>query len=155
MSCQITLTHAAPVCTAVISGDMTALELSRFVPAACGEVWNYFKSVGLPQPGRHVAVYHNARGTVEAGAEVAGPFEGNERVRCSELPSGRVATATHHGPYGRISETHTAIREWCRVEGLKLSGICWEIYGHWQAEWNEDPSKIQTDVFYLLQEEAS
>jgi hypothetical protein len=24
------------------------------------------------------------------------------------------------------------------------------IYGHWQPEWNADPSRIRTDVFYLV-----
>jgi hypothetical protein len=31
-----------------------------------------------------------------------------------------------------------------------LAGPNWEVYGHWQDEWNSDPSKIRTDVFYLL-----
>jgi hypothetical protein len=25
-----------------------------------------------------------------------------------------------------------------------------EIKGHWQDAWNNDPSQIRTDVFYLL-----
>jgi hypothetical protein len=24
------------------------------------------------------------------------------------------------------------------------------VYGHWKDEWNSDPTKIITDVFYLL-----
>jgi hypothetical protein len=24
------------------------------------------------------------------------------------------------------------------------------VYGHWQEVWNSDPTKIRTDVFYLL-----
>src|SRR4030095_215394 len=31
-----------------------------------------------------------------------------------------------------------------------LTGISWAIYGHWDERWNADPSKIRTDVFYLL-----
>jgi hypothetical protein len=31
-----------------------------------------------------------------------------------------------------------------------LAGPNWEIYGHWKDEWNNDPSKICTEVFYLL-----
>lgn len=26
----------------------------------------------------------------------------------------------------------------------------WEVYGHWQDRWRDDPSQIRTDVFYLL-----
>jgi hypothetical protein len=31
-----------------------------------------------------------------------------------------------------------------------LAGPNWEIYGHWIDEWNSDPTKICTDVFYLI-----
>jgi hypothetical protein len=31
-----------------------------------------------------------------------------------------------------------------------LAGPNWEVYGHWKDEWNSDPSKICTDVFYLV-----
>jgi hypothetical protein len=24
------------------------------------------------------------------------------------------------------------------------------LYGHWQREWNADPSRVRTDVYYLL-----
>ena len=36
------------------------------------------------------------------------------------------------------------------IHGLVRVGPSWEIYGHWRDEWNRDPSKIRTDVFYLL-----
>jgi hypothetical protein len=35
-----------------------------------------------------------------------------------------------------------------------LAGPNWEIYGHWLDEWNNDPAKIRTDVFYLLQPDS-
>jgi len=31
-----------------------------------------------------------------------------------------------------------------------FAGPNWEIYGHWQSEWNTNPSQIRTDVYYLL-----
>ena len=39
------------------------------------------------------------------------------------------------------------VKRRCR---LALAGPNWEIYGHWVDEWNRDPSKIRTDVFYLI-----
>jgi effector-binding domain-containing protein len=97
-----------------------------------------------------VAVYLDGEGNVEAGAEVTEPFTGNDRVHCSQLPAGRVATTTHYGPYGRLGEAHTAIRTWCAEHGQALTPVSWEIYGHWEESWNADASKIRTDVFYLL-----
>ena len=154
MPYQIELTDSKPITTAVIRDRVAAQQLAQFVPAACGEVWSFFRSAGLQRPGRHLALYLED-GFVEVGAEVSEPFAGNERIYCSQLPGGLVATTVHFGPYGRLRDAHTAIREWCASHGQRLSGTCWEIYGHWQQSWDADPSKIRTDVFHLLQSNGS
>jgi len=153
--CPITLTNSEATPLAVVRGRMAPKELSKFVPAACGEVWSFIRSAGLPRPGRHVAVYLDANGTVEVGAEVSAPFTSNDRVQCSQLPVGQVATTTHFGPYPGLSAAHAAIRQWCAGHGHRLAGVSWEIYGHWDNAWNTDPSRIRTDVFYLLQNPAA
>src|SRR6266498_1097643 len=112
MRYQIKLTHSEAITTAVIRNRVPAKDLARFVPAACGEVWSFIRSAGLPRPGRHLALYLDAQGSVEVGAEVSEPFAGNDRVHCSQLPAGQVGTATHFGPYARLSEAHTAIGAW-------------------------------------------
>lgn len=150
MSYAIELTHSEPIHTAVIRGCVRPEELAKFVPAACGEVWSFARSAGLPRPGRHLALYLDAKGSVEVGAEVSEPFAGNGRVHCSKLPSGWVATTVHLGPYGQLRNAHAAIHDWCAQQKHKLSGVSWELYGHWQESWNTDPSKIRTDIFYLL-----
>ena len=151
MTYEIKLTNTEAIPTAVIRSRVPASELSKFVPAACGEVWSFIRSAGLPRPGRHVALYLDG-GAVEVGAEVSEPFVGNERVRYSQLPAGRVATTTHFGPYARLGEAHAGIRQWCAEQGHRRSSVCWEIYGHWDESWNKDPSKIRTDVFHLLED---
>jgi effector-binding domain-containing protein len=138
-----------PIITGVIRSQVPRHELARFVPAACGEVWSFFRSAGLRKPGRHVALYL-PDGFVEVGVEVFEPFTGNQRVVCSQLPGGVVEATTHFGPYQRLGDAHAAVREWCQHEGRALNGVCWEIYGHWEESWNSDPSKIRTDVFHLL-----
>ena len=150
MQFQIECQEVRPIPTAVIRDQVRPRDLARFVPAACGEVWSFARAAGLPKPGRNVALYLGTDGTVEAGAEVTVPFEGNGRVLRSELPAGRVATTTLFGPYSRLGEAHAAVREWCAEHGHSLSGVCWEIYGHWDEAWNADPTKIRTDVFHLI-----
>lgn len=152
---HITLMNCEAIQTAVVRSRVPTKELSKFVPAACGEVWSFIRSAGLPRPGRHVALYLDATGSVEVGAEVSAPFVGNDRVQCSQLPAGQVVTATHFGPYARLAETHAAIRQWCADHGHALTGVCWEIYGHWNESWNVDPTQIRTDVFYRLQPPAA
>jgi effector-binding domain-containing protein len=83
---------------------------------------------------------------VECGVEVFQTFTGNDRVVCSKLPDGFVATAVHWGPYHRLGEAHDAIRKWCTEHGHGPAGPAWEVYGHWE----DDPAKLRTDVFYLL-----
>ena len=150
MRFQIKLVNSPSIHTAVIRGRVLSNELSKFVPAACGEVWSFIRSAGLPRPGRHVALYLDEQGSVEVGAEVWEPFAGNDRVHCSQLPAGRMVTAIHFGPYSRLGEVHSAIRAWCTERNHQLSRISWEVYGHWDESWNSDPSKIRTDVFHLL-----
>src|SRR5205809_7028135 len=129
MRYQIELAHSKPITTAVVRSRVPGKELAQFVPAACGEVWSFIRCAGLPRPGRHLALYLDAQGSVEVGAEVSEAFAGNERVHCSQLPAGRVVTTVHFVPYGRRSDEHAAIREWCARHGHRSSGVSWELYG--------------------------
>lgn len=129
-------------------------ELPRVVPAACGKVWNVIKARQITGAGRHVALYLDDQINLEVGVELDVPFVGDGDVVPSVLPQGTAATAVHMGPYDRLHGAHQAIRDWCAAQGHALAGPSWEIYGHWLDEWNRDPSKIRTDVFYLLKAKA-
>jgi hypothetical protein len=135
---------------AVVRRRAASHELARVVSDACGTVWNVIRSQRVSGAGRHVAVYLDGQINLEVGVELDGPFSGYREVVASAIPPGLVATTTHFGPYGRLHEAHEAIRRWCAHNGHTLAGLNWEIYGHWEDEWNGDPSKICTDVFYLL-----
>jgi effector-binding domain-containing protein len=69
----------------------------------------------------------------------------------SEIPRGIAATTTHFGPYGQLNLAHQAIKDWSTANGYKPTGVNWEIYGHWDQAWNNNPSLIRTDVFYLVE----
>lgn len=125
-------------------------DLPKVVPAACGTVWNVVRSHPIPGAGRHVAVYLDDRINLEVGVELDAPFAGSGEVVGSSTPAGPVVTTTHYGPYHMLHGAHEAIRQWCAANGHEFAGPSWEIYGHWKDEWNNDPSKIVTDVYYLL-----
>jgi effector-binding domain-containing protein len=147
MEYQVHMRYVAPQLTAVVRLRARQPELATVIPAACGEVWAFARSAGLPRPGRHLALYLDCEMNIECGAEVFQPFAGNGRVVCSSTPAGLVATAAHLGPYARLGEAHAAIHRWCAENGHTLAGPSWEVYGHW----DDDPAKLRTDVFYLLQ----
>ena len=135
---------------AVVRRRAASHELSKVVPAACGTVWNVIRSQQVAGAGRHVAVYLDCQINLEVGVELDGPFAGHGEVVISATPPGLVATTTHYGPYHLLGDAHESIRQWCAAKGHVLAGPNWEVYGHWKDEWNSDPSKICTEVFYLL-----
>ena len=150
MEYDIRLEHVGSHPLAVVRRRASTPELSRVVPDACGAVWNVVRSQQLTGAGRHVAVYLDCQINLEVGVEFDAPFAGYDEVIGSATPAGLVATTTHYGPYGLLHEAHEAIRLWCGNNGYTFAGPSWEIYGHWEDEWNSDPTKIRTDVFYLL-----
>ncbi len=138
---------------AVIRRQATASELARLVPECCGLVWNAVRTQQA-QAGRHIAIYWDGSIRLEVGVELYGPFAEDGEVVRSATPAGPVASTTHFGPYGGLGAAHEAVHRWCRANNQRLAGPKWEIYGHWQREWNADPSQIRTDVYYLLSEET-
>jgi len=136
---------------AVIRRQARPSDLSRVIPECCGLVWKAVRAQKTPA-GRHVALYWDFESTIrlEVGVELLGPFAEEGDIVRSATPSGMVASATHFGPYGGLSAAHDAIHEWCKSNNQRVAGPSWEIYGHWLDEWNADPSRIRTDVFYLL-----
>jgi effector-binding domain-containing protein len=135
---------------AVVRRRASVHQLSQVVPDACGTVWGVVCAQHVSGAGRHVAVYLDDQINLEVGVELAAPFANHSEVVGSATPAGLVATTTHFGPYGQLHQAHEAIRLWCRNNSHTLAGPNWEIYGHWKDEWNNDPTKICTDVFYLL-----
>jgi effector-binding domain-containing protein len=134
---------------AVIRRQASASELARVVPECCGLVWDTVRAQQA-RAGRHVALYWDGSIRLEVGVELYGPFADQGDVVRSATPGGVVALTTHFGPYGGLGAAHHAIRQWCDAHNHRLAGPSWEIYGHWQSEWNADPSKMRTDVCYLL-----
>jgi effector-binding domain-containing protein len=147
---MITIQQVSRIATAVIRRRVTRADLPRVVPQGCGLVWEALRAQGL-KGGHNVALYRDAGAIVEAGVELVTPFTPSGEVVLSELPGGTTARTSHFGPYQDLGAAHTAVQQWCRANGYPLGAVCWEVYGHWRTEWDEDPSKIRTDVFYQIE----
>jgi effector-binding domain-containing protein len=150
MSYDIRIEQQTGIPLAVVRRRAQRHEFSKVVPEACGLVWNELKSRKVTGAGRHVAIYFDDQVNLEIGVELETPLSGDGEVVASTTPAGAIATTTHFGPYGGLGQAHEAIQRWCRANGYALAGPCWELYGHWLPEWNQNASLIRTDVFYLL-----
>jgi effector-binding domain-containing protein len=134
---------------AVIRRQVSPAQLSKVVPESCGTVWRVLKAQGL-QGGRNVALYWDNVIKVEVGVEFGGSFAEQDGVTRSTTPSGLVAVVGHFGPYGTLGSAHGAIHTWLRSNNHRKLGPRWEIYGHWQSAWDANPSRIFTEVCYLV-----
>jgi effector-binding domain-containing protein len=148
---SVRVERVAGIPLAVIKRRVAQSDLPRVVPQCCGLVWNVLRAQQA-RGGRHVALYWDDAISLDVGAELLGPFNESDGVVRSATPAGVVAWATHLGPYGQLGRAHDAIRQWRKAAGREFAGPSWEIYGHWLPEWDADPSRIRTDIYYLLQE---
>ena len=106
----------------------------------------FLRDNDLRTDGHNVMLYKDDVPNVEVGVQVTRPSVAAGRVVPSRLPGGRVARTVHRGPYDRLDEPHSAVREWCAARGLAFAGPRWEIYG----DWRDDPAQLETEVCYLL-----
>jgi effector-binding domain-containing protein len=150
MPYNIHLQHLPSHPIAVMRRKASLPELPKVIPATCGQVWNAIKAQHITGAGRHIAVYLDDEMNLEVGVELEGPIHAQDPLIASATPAGQVATTVHFGPYQRLPEAHRAIRQWCGNNGHALAGPNWELYGHWIDAWNNDPSQIRTDIYYLL-----
>jgi effector-binding domain-containing protein len=147
---RVEIAQQPAVSLAVVRRQVHVSELAQVVPECCGLVWQAVKAQKVPA-GRHVAVYWDDSIRLEVGVELLGPFVDDGEVVNSATPAGAVATLTHLGPYDGLGRAHEALRGWCQAHGHRPAGPAWEVYGHWQRAWDDDPSRIRTDVFVLLE----
>ena len=145
----ITLESRAGTLVAVVRRLVRPTELSRAVRDGCGTVWAGLKAQGL-RGGRNIAIYWDDDIRLEAGVEMPEGFAEQEGIVRSSTPAGLVVVVRHLGPYGTLSVAHLAIHGWCEANQHRPLGPRWEIYGHWKAAWDTDPSSIETEVAYLV-----
>jgi effector-binding domain-containing protein len=149
MPYDVKLDHHAGLPLAVVRRRAPASELASVVPQGCGVVWAFVRAHSL-RAGRNVALYWDSAINLEVGVELSGAFDEQGEVVRSATPAGLTASAVHFGPYNQLGAAHKAIRDWCNARNHRLLGPNWEVYGHWQPQWDSDPSRIRTDVFYQV-----
>jgi effector-binding domain-containing protein len=144
----VDLVDVQAITTAVVPATIPLEQVSDRVLVLFDEVYEFLPRSGITHSGLNIILYRNQSADLEAGVQVDSPFQGSGQVICSALPAGRAAHAVHYGEYSKLGEVHRAIRDWCRERELAISGVNWEVYGHW----HDIPPMLRTDVYYLLEE---
>jgi hypothetical protein len=123
---------------AIVRGLATRANL----PARIRELFDQFYAGFKGKGGLNVVLYgDSAAGGFEIACGVQVEQGGN-----GSTPRGDVATTVYLGPYDQMKPAHVAIHTWARENGRQFAGPSWEVYGHW----SDDPTKLRTDIFYLL-----
>ena len=87
--------------------------------------------------------------TLEAGLPVAVAAAGDGEIEATELAGGPAAVAIHVGPYDTLGDTHAAVEQWIRAQGLQAAGAPWETYLTDPGE-VPDPAQWRTEVVVPL-----
>jgi hypothetical protein len=48
-----------------------------------------------------------------------------------------------------LTGAHRTVRGWCAEHGHALTGVRWEVYGHWLED--QDPALFETEVYWQLE----
>ena len=142
--------QARPV--AVARARLRPRDIPRRFRAELDKVWKFLSHYpSFRAQDRNIFLYHHDADesgaiTVDFGVEVARPFGTGGEVFCANTPSGEAAFTIHRGPYAGLRAGHEAVRNWMAQNGLEDGGISWEVYD----DWNDDPRKLETEIFYLL-----
>lgn len=143
--------EAAP--TAVVAETTTWKQFPTVWPRLLDEVYAFVRGChelaagdGQAERWKNVMLFKDDVPSVEIGVLAPVRFTPAGRVIASQLPGGRVAVAVHHGDYEALSRTHSIVRYFAAANGLGLTAVRWEVYGHWR----DDPRERETEVYYLL-----
>jgi effector-binding domain-containing protein len=140
---------ASPRVLAAISATTTPQGLGADIVRLLDVVWPVLREQGV-RTDHNVVVYRGGAGgtlTVDVGVETLTSFEDRGEVRHVLTPSGEVATTAHFGEYSDMGLAYAALERWCADHSRSPAGVNWEVYG----DWEEDPAKRRTDVYFLLE----
>jgi effector-binding domain-containing protein len=137
-----------PRTLAAVRAVTTPQRLSADIIRLLDQVWPLLRRQGV-RTGHNVVIYRTGTGgelIIDAGVEVPEGFTASGEVRPVDTPAGEAAATTHYGEYSDLSAAYAALERWCATSSRPPSGTSWEVYG----DWDDDPARRRTDVYFLL-----
>ena len=149
MPYEVRVEQAGPRVLAAVRAVTTPGQLSTDIIRLLDQVWPVLREQGA-RTEHNVVIYRSGEAgeiTIDAGVEVFGDFAERGAVRRVTTPAGEVATVAHYGDYSAMGGAYAALDQWCAANGRREAGVTWEVYG----DWDDDPAKVRTDIYFLLQ----
>jgi len=132
--------------------EVTPTELQTLFAECFPKLFGYAMEEGLAIAGNPMARYVKVglgSWTVDSVLPLSAPAEGEGEMAAGHLHGGKVATATHSGPYEKLPETYVIIEKWVKENGHTSLGGNWEWYVTDPGE-HPDPEDWKTEVFWPL-----
>ena len=128
-------------------------ELPQALGQAFGQIEQYLQEIGEQPAGAAFVAYYNMDMEalqVEIGMPVARVLPGKGEIQATQMPSGKLATCMHIGPYEEIGGAYDALGAYLRDAGVQPSGVSYEIYLN-------DPTctpaqELRTQILFPLRE---
>jgi|LGVF01.1.fsa_nt_gb effector-binding domain-containing protein len=104
------------------------------------EVWQFAVERGIQIEGPPIFVFHemtdaaaktaDAKGNadIEVAVPVSGKVDGTDKIKCYEMPGGKMAKTIHRGPYQELEFTYEKLLAWLEQSGKRLVGRAREVY---------------------------
>lgn len=141
------LSHAA-----VVRDTVRMDELGPFYDRAFNSVLEALSAQGLDPSGAAFAHYLSIPGEtvdLEVGFETPGPITAHGDVRPTELPAGKVATASYFGAYDGLNEAWPEFAQWIVTQGQEPTEHMLEVYAT-KPTGETDPATLETDLIWYL-----
>lgn len=125
----VNLERVQPRQLAAIRATAAQSRLGGAIIAELDKIWPFLRAQGA-RTGHNVVIYY-----------------GGEPQALQIAVGVEVATVAHFGDYADMGGAYQALDQWCAGNERTRTGVSWEVYG----DWEDDPARRRTDIFFLLQ----
>ena len=151
MSYKCEITEQSAQATLSIRTTTTMQDLAQVVGNSYCAIAGYLEEIGVEPVGPPFAIYNNEDMEaldIEVGFPVSGNFTGKDDIKASELPAGKVATYLYTGPYNEMEPVYSALMQWLKDNGYKVTGVMREMCLN---DLDQVPlQEVQTRIVFLL-----
>ena len=126
-------------------------EMPQILGQAYGAIAQYLCALGEQPAGPPFVAYYNMDMKdldIEAGFTVSTKTTGSGNIEAGELPSGKMATCVHKGPYSDLEPAYAALSEWIEAHGYEATGVAYEFYLSDPGE--VPPQELLTQIAFPL-----